>query len=81
MFNMKDINEDLYNGFKKSEGECHSHNLQMALDLMKDAKPKERTVLEKFTRNSCKEYNANHWGNVWSKPIVWKKEWNAKPIK
>ena len=72
---MEDLDERAYKEFRIREAECHSHNLQMALDLMKDATPKELTQLQKFTKNSCKEYNDGHWGQVLSKPIAWKREW------
>ena len=74
---MVTLDENRYKKFKAQGAECHSNNIQSALDLMKDACPKERKKLESFTKSSCKVYNKAN-GIRWRNPIVWKAEWNYK---
>ena len=74
---LETLNPERYAEFKRAETECHSHNLQMAMDLMKEA---PSAGLTKFVKTAVKEYNKEN--NIRHRnPIAWKKEWNMKTIK
>jgi len=64
----------LENDWYEFEKLCDAKNINQAFALMKEAETeKEKKELVKYYKTTLKEMGAHYW----SKPITWKKEWDA----